>query len=135
MSSNKGTQIRISSSIILEELRQLAQAVDIRCCGDGGGGGDEEPPPALKLSTHAFRPVVVNETLSRISLTPLWRLALVIAIGQLCLVAFYPWSRGAMAEYFTVISHPAAVVMLYVALILVSETCRMGLAGLSSIHI
>ena len=91
--------------------------------GSGEPGVEAEPPdPALELSTHAFRPVLASETLSRLSLTPLWRLAVAIALVLLCLVLFYPWSRGAMVEYFTIVSHPAAVAILYAATTLVSKT-------------
>ena len=126
MSSEKGTQIKIRSSIILDELRQLTQQVETRLHGHSGSGepGEviaEPPPPALELSTHAFRPVLASETLSRLSLTPLWRLAAAIALVQLCLAAFYPWSCGALVEYFTVVSHPAAVVILYATVTLVSR--------------
>jgi hypothetical protein len=79
-------------------------------------------PPALELSTHAFRPVLASETLSRLSLTPLWRLAAAIALVLLSLVVFYPWSCGALVEYFTIVSHPAAVVILYAAATPVSKT-------------
>ncbi len=127
MSSEKGTQIKIRSSIILEELRQLAQQVETRLHGhrDSGEPGEvkaEPPPPALELSTHAFRPVLASEILSRLSLTPLWRLAVAITLVLLCLVLFYPWSRGALVEYFTIVSHPAAVVILCAAATLVSKT-------------
>ncbi len=125
MSSKKKTQIKIRSSIILKELRQLGHEIprpQSAAFGDGGGNQSDsevKEPPALELCAYMFRPVVASATLSRLSLTPLWRLVSAIVIGLLCLVLFYPWSRGALVEYFTFVSHPAVVVIFYVAVILV----------------
>ncbi len=123
MSSEKGIQIKIRSSIILKELQQLAQTRLHGHDSSGMPGEVKAEPPALELSTHAFRPALASETLSRLSLTPLWRLAVAIALVLLCLVVSYPWSHGALVEYFTIVSHPAAVVILYAAVVtLVSKT-------------
>ncbi len=95
---------------MLEELRKLAHVEPI----------EVKESPALELSTHTFRPVVTSEALSKISLTPVWRVAAALVCSFLSIVMFYPWSHGAMADYFTIVSHPAAVVTFYVAVILVS---------------
>ncbi len=109
----------ICSSIPLDELHKLAY---VHSYGSGERPNEQlKGPPALELSTHKFQPVVANKTLSSISLTPLWRLAAAITGVQLILVVFYPWSLGALEEYFTFVSHPVAVAIFFVASTLVSE--------------